>query len=765
MNQFTPTFTAATPNAAAPVIAVASPSAGPDDTITVTGTAIGDPSTQYLVYGQTGASDATTDYATTQVATADGATVTIAASEPANSMYLVWAVNASGASAPVAINQTQAWWIGAAGQQVQTTSGQTTVSMTSGTTMSVYGTNMSNGAATPQSWVYLQPTDGSPGQWATVSAANPYKVDFTASTPGTYQVWVNNGLGGAYGWSQVTQNDQPMLLTVTAAPPAITNWSTAPSAIINVMNYGATGGGTTDDGHAILKAIAALQPGDTLYFPAGTYLISGGEQLLLPQDTQVLGAGSGQTTLLFEGAVAYNDGFGRFEMGWLSPNNVEIDGLTLNYAGGQTTDSTLLAANYYPGFDITLNDVSLIANGIRPLNIQGANNVSIDNSVIQGLDVAALGTTNLFINQTTFEEAGGGQCGITNYGTSYDWSITNCTVQDYNDSVADGSATAGFLENNSRNGNIYNQYIANNRTVNLQMQTPGNFGAQIDYESAGSGANTIVASATADSVTFLTSNPSAYVSGDDVIITDGAGLGQKRYVTGVIDNYSSAGTLLSQTLALDVPWNVAPDSSSHAFVGYTCSNVAIYDNTFSDASGPDGSGGNLFYGKALEIFCGAYGIIFDGNTTYNLNQPVLMTSDGVTANNPAYFNQVINNQFNDPQYQGVGIGMAMPTDSTDPNFVGVVVRNNTITDAVIGIDLAWQGWGSDTLLTVEHNLISATQYAIEVFNDPLSLIYSNTFSAAGASAIGSQAAASGDTADLVSNSFIGYPPGDVSVPS
>jgi polygalacturonase len=41
---------------------------------------------------------------------------------------------------------------------------------------------------------------------------------------------------------------------------------------INVMNYGATGNGTTDDTAAINNAIAALTSGSTLLFPCGTYL-------------------------------------------------------------------------------------------------------------------------------------------------------------------------------------------------------------------------------------------------------------------------------------------------------------------------------------------------------------------------------------------------------------------------------------------------------------------------------------------------------------
>ena len=47
--------------------------------------------------------------------------------------------------------------------------------------------------------------------------------------------------------------------------------------IINVLNYGAIGNGSTDDTTAVNSAIAALQPGDTLLFPctsSSTYLLS-----------------------------------------------------------------------------------------------------------------------------------------------------------------------------------------------------------------------------------------------------------------------------------------------------------------------------------------------------------------------------------------------------------------------------------------------------------------------------------------------------------
>ncbi len=63
---------------------------------------------------------------------------------------------------------------------------------------------------------------------------------------------------------------------------------------INVMDYGATGNGTTDDTAAINSAIAALQPGDTLSFPCGTYLTT--SQLTL-QTSGVTVDGGGCATI------------------------------------------------------------------------------------------------------------------------------------------------------------------------------------------------------------------------------------------------------------------------------------------------------------------------------------------------------------------------------------------------------------------------------------------------------------------------------------
>ena len=62
--------------------------------------------------------------------------------------------------------------------------------------------------------------------------------------------------------------------TIASAPAASATTSTGLDWL-NVMDYGATGNGTTDDTGAISSALtAASKAGGVVYFPAGTYLIS-----------------------------------------------------------------------------------------------------------------------------------------------------------------------------------------------------------------------------------------------------------------------------------------------------------------------------------------------------------------------------------------------------------------------------------------------------------------------------------------------------------
>lgn len=64
-----------------------------------------------------------------------------------------------------------------------------------------------------------------------------------------------------------------LMLTLLCAVTVISAEETDPPRILNVRDYGAVGDGVTDDTAAINAAARDLQDGETLYIPAGTYLL------------------------------------------------------------------------------------------------------------------------------------------------------------------------------------------------------------------------------------------------------------------------------------------------------------------------------------------------------------------------------------------------------------------------------------------------------------------------------------------------------------
>src|SRR5437899_6493880 len=132
--------------------------------------------------------------------------------------------------------------------------------------------------------ITTQPTNRTvtAGQTATLS------VSATGTAPLSYQ-WQKNGMAisgatsNVYTTPPATSSDNGAQFTVvisntagslTSDAATLTVNPPAAPGTINVLNYGATGNGSTDDTTAINSAIAALVPGDTLVFPCGNYLIT-----------------------------------------------------------------------------------------------------------------------------------------------------------------------------------------------------------------------------------------------------------------------------------------------------------------------------------------------------------------------------------------------------------------------------------------------------------------------------------------------------------
>ncbi len=199
--------------------------------------------------------------------------VTLPSNLISDSAYLMWVSNNKGCSEPVALNTAELWWVGF--DQISR-----------GDTFYVYGRNLKLGDGDCHLF-YTNEVSGA-GGWLKSGAANPYKVTFVMPSnvaAGNYTIYVHNGHGQKYGWSE------PASLVVK--DPYV--WSGKTYNL--VTDFGANGADGQDDQAAFdaCKAAVNANKGSTVIIPAGTYHLSG--TFDLRSDTRFIGAGISNTIL------------------------------------------------------------------------------------------------------------------------------------------------------------------------------------------------------------------------------------------------------------------------------------------------------------------------------------------------------------------------------------------------------------------------------------------------------------------------------------
>ncbi len=647
---FVPPVTPDLPLAGAPAIAEWTRTGKPDAVIALTGSRFSSytadaagKDTQFQVFGH-GVGGSFSGPAS--ILRLDGlkAAVILPAGLPANSEYLIWPVNSVGTGNPVAVNATEAWWIG---PNVATR----------GDTASVFGRNLAHNGNTVTSYIYIQKS-GLPGVWAKVTAANPYKVAFTIPTNltnGTYQVWVHNGHGGHYGWSG------PLALTITNGTP----WTTQP---FNVKSYGAKGDGVTDDEAAIQTALeAACQaPWSTLYFPTGTYMISKG--FLLPSQIRWLGDGSAKTFIKanadFVAPPTYDARMYSMLFGWGGSHDVTVQGLTIDPNG--LMKAVLTTPIYARGVtNFKFNDVTMGGKGYDTADFGISTQIFLQGCKI--IDGAAPGgsggngiflgaSTQVFIDNCQIYGANDVNTMLDFFGGSDGVSCTNTTAQDYNNTQQDGWAQGRFLYGCSTWGSNRNFYVGDNTTNALAVR-PGfanqNSGEQVLWEN-GTKFSGVPMFATQTTVTFGGNaffQDSGLLTGSyDAVIVNGTGLGQHRKITGCTGS----------TITVSPAWKVPPDSTSTVIIAGVISQCAVYHNALqgkSDYATRDtASGGIQPYGNS-------YDFIVDNNTISQVRTSIAVWSMSDTNGNPeditcAYFNYLANNSIHNCLNGIVGISQA-----------------------------------------------------------------------------------------------------------
>ena len=633
VDPFTPPNVSASPASGAPVLAEWTRTGAPDAVIAMTGSRLtsfgggsaGVSSARFEVYGQN-AKGSYTGTATLQYLDTLKAAVVLPAALPADSEYMIWPANAAGTGAPAVVNATEAWWVG---PNVATR----------GDTVSVYGRNLIHGTTGTASHVYIQKA-GASGIWATVTAANPYKVDFTVPASladGAYEVWVHNGRGGHYGWSG------PIALTVNDGM----TWS---SHTYNVKSYGAMGDGVTDDEAAINTALtaAAADPWSTLYLPTGTYMVS--EGFIAWSKVRWMGDGATKTFIKANANFVKpaTGGGPRNYCLLFSPSggmsNIVVENLTLDCNGN--LNGYLNAPVYLRGnSDMQFIGVTIQAKGYGIADFHLSTRLLLQNCNFIGTG------SGIFFGTASQVRVEG--CNV--YGTNdantllTSWggdsiSYTNTTGQDYDNTTNDGWAQGRFIYGSSQWGSNRNIYIGNCTTTALAVRPAcgdQNSGEQLLWESATLYTGTPLLATTttvAFPVNTFFSNAGLAAGIYDAVITNGTGLGQHRKIV------ASVGS----TITVAPAWNVAPDATSTVIIAGVVSNCAVSQNSLQGkstyATQVTASAGIQPYGNAFDF-------VADGNTISQVRTGIGFWGMSDATQTPlsiscAYFNYIANNSVN-----------------------------------------------------------------------------------------------------------------------
>lgn len=274
---------------------------------------------------------------------------------------VVWVKNQAGWSAPVVLNQPQAWWC-------RTGGGEAT---DKDRLWQVFGRNLARRPDQARAFVYLaQP--GKPGRWLPRWEIGELEDNTTKHRlklavpkdlePGEYGLWVHAGQGGEFGWGRP--------LKVTVDKPAAESQTSV----------------TVTDGD-IQKAVDAVaaKGGGTVEIPAGVFPLR--STLIIPANVHVTGAwGEGYTVLQApsdetkEGNLPGGD---RAAV-WLAGDRSALHSVTI-CGSTRTNIGVAVRSRDYPAW---INAVSLFAVQVKDVEGKQAENCGVrlfharDSSVI-----------------------------------------------------------------------------------------------------------------------------------------------------------------------------------------------------------------------------------------------------------------------------------------------------------------------------------------------------------------------------------------------
>jgi predicted outer membrane repeat protein len=747
----------------APQIAEYNRTAGPNESITISGYKLSTQDnpeageilgsdTRVLVYGKNNDGQMAYLDATIQRITAEDlnnddssdyqvAMITLPAEMPAWSTYLIWVGNDEGWSNPIVVNQTEVWWVGPESVRAE----QST---------SIFGRNLAHdnldstetgGSSALNTRIFIEEDVAEPdaGQWITPTSVNPYKIDFDVPEldPGTYNIWVHNGHGGEYGWSQAA--------TLTIEDPAIVKrpFDTG-NAIYNITND------TVDDPpgtQALPGSLVELDPDNATPAENATRLqaiinyfdnIAGDETLFLPDETYQLGSqiswkdgvslwgeSKENTIIEFVAATTYDSVFNM-----TGEDRIGFRNLTIDASGSDLNRAILFASRHSQNGDpskLVVDNLNLIAGPQLGIDFRFATDVSITSTSITGLGMkVSENGSQIFIDGVELLLMYNANNPLTIDGCE-EVSVTNSWAKDFDSKdgndwdwdSTDGWGVGRFIYVTSQDGMPENIYLGENDTydltVNPQMNQ-ANEGEHILIEGGEAGNSRAVGYfhqvVTGNEIAFKVPGTHAAPAGEmRLIIVDGKGIGQSFAAT-LGDNLVELTPDLDGTrnfeFTPDSSWAVMPDASSTIALTTVPTNVVAYRNDF-DFKDYAKTLTSLYhadptkrrhYHKPLAAYGiaaddGSINFIADSNRTQEsrVGMGISGGSSGVVGfdeeqfSMPAYWALATDNEFgvdlNRPDYDHgdvrtyAGIGVASGLADGGLQSLGIVVRDNIVRSA------------------------------------------------------------------------------------
>lgn len=727
MDAFTPPLLG---SSSGPAVAEWTRTGGPDETVTVAGPDFTS-STRFRFYGQTRAGDAMTVERAAHVADAVAASVILPAQLPAWSTYLLWPRVGTTYGKPVAVNRTDAWWVGSD-------------KALPGESVSVYGRNLAHNNAGISSWIYLKSSRRAPGRWVKPTSVNPYRVSFKVPTlsAGQYEVWTHNRHGAHFGWSG------PLALTILSTSP----WAGQSANIFSIKNYGAIGDGIADDTAAIqstLDAAGKAAPA-TVFFPAGTYIVNG----MLALKNNVSWSGESRDTSIIKVGPTFASGVEPYWQALIysdsdSINHVEFKNLTLD-GNSNLGKKSLIILRHHNYVKLT-NSRFNWKGAIGGFNIGSNDYLTISGSEFIGDQVFLADSKQVTVHGNNFRLTDFANAAIISWGGS-EVAIFNNQARDYDPRAATlgGVGTGRFFVSQSHPDSNRHFYIGDNTTTNMAPPVgigDANQGEQILFEVGTSAFAASPNAVTSTTATFASTPPS--VTSQDAVIISGRGTGQFRRVTAVSGN----------TITVAPAWSVLPDKTSVIGVGPAQTRSVVYHNRL------DGKGDYAKY-ETASVAMSMYGnhshVVFADNQVTDMRSGLVDEYSQVP--NPAtptpsalYFNLITRNSL-DGAYRGLRIVTNFLTEKSAGTWghLGNTYRRNSLKNITsqgihLGADQSGFSGGDLNQNVFEHNNFANVPTVIWAgkatpwLNNPVNtrfnnlVFYKNSFKRGNAAFAGSKA--------------------------